>query len=266
MRAAHGAPRTITCPLKMNTQISAVLITGASRGIGAATAMLAAARGYPVSLVYKERTDEAETVVHGIREAGGRAIAIKADVSVERDVERAFAQTLNQWGSIGALVNNAGINGGLSGVSGINADQLARLFSVNVSGAFLCIREAVKYMAMNTACTGGAIVNVSSRAACLGAPHVWVHYAATKGAMDTMTIGLAKELASQGIRVNGVRPGFIDTEIHAQRAEHALAALIKTVPQGRMGTATEVAQAILWLLSDEASYVSGAVLDVAGGA
>ncbi|MBI2725365.1 MAG: SDR family oxidoreductase [Polaromonas sp.] len=245
----------------MNTSRPAILITGAGRGIGAATALLAASRGHPVSLLYRDRSGDAQNVVNTIEAAGGRALALQADVGIEADICNAFDKSMAHWGSLGGLVNNAGMNGGLSAVSGVSAEQLARLFAVNVSGAFLCVREACKYMT-----AGGAIVNVSSRAACLGAPHTWVHYAATKGALDTMTIGLAKELAPRGIRVNGVRPGFIDTEIHAQRPEHTLDALVKTVPLGRMGTPAEVAQAIAWLLSNEASYVTGATLDVAGGA
>ena len=240
-----------------------LLITGGSRGIGAATAWLAALRGQPVAIVYRDRADAAQTLVARIHTAGGRAIALQADVAVERDVERVFEQARDRLGPIGALVNNAGITGGAATLQALTASQLAQLFAVNVAGAFLCAREAAAQMRLEG---GGAIVNVSSRAACGGAPGVWVHYAASKGALDTMTLGLARELAPAGIRVNGVRPGVIDTEIHEQRPAGALDALVATLPLGRIGRADEVAAAILWLLSAEASYVSGSVLDVAGAA
>ena len=243
----------------------AVVVTGGSRGIGAATACLAARRGQPVGIVYRSRKDEADAVVRRIEEAGGQAIAVQADVALERDVMAAFSAIEDRFGRIGSLVNNAGITGGVARATEVSQTQLAELYAVNIGGALLCVREAARRMATDGGGTGGAIVNVSSRASVAGGPGTWVHYAASKGAMDTMTVGLAKELAASGIRVNGVRPGLIDTEIHAPRAPGALERLVRNVPMRRMGTPDEVASVIVWLLSDEAAYVTGALVDVAGG-
>jgi NAD(P)-dependent dehydrogenase (short-subunit alcohol dehydrogenase family) len=243
-----------------------ILITGGSRGIGSATALAAAAAGYPVAVVYRAGHSEAAAVVRKICDRGGSAIAIQADVTSEFDIEKAFDQTEAELGRLGALVNNAGVTGGHARAEHVTAKQVAMVLSVNVAGTFLCARAAIRRMATDRGFDGGSIVNVSSKAACTGAAGVWVHYAASKGALDAMTVGLAKELAPSGIRVNGVRPGLIDTEIHAQRSDDSLARLREKIPLGRMGTAEEVAAAIIWLLSDEASYVTGATLDVAGGA
>lgn len=243
-----------------------LLVTGGSRGIGAATAQLAAQRGYSVCITYLHNQAAAEAVVAGIIASGGHACAVQADVGVENEVTRLFEQIDTHLGPISALVNNAGILEQQMRVDQINAARLQRIFSTNIIGPFLCAREAVRRMSTSYGGAGGAIVNVSSGASRLGAPGEYVDYAASKGAIDTFTIGLAKEVATEGIRVNAVRPGVIYTEIHASGGEPQRVERVKaSVPMQRGGYAAEVAHAILWLLSDEASYVTGACLDVTGG-
>ncbi len=243
-----------------------VLITGASRGIGAATARLAARQGYAVCVNYRQRRNQAEAVVAAIEAEDGHALAIEADVSVEADVVRMFDVCDRRFGPLSALVNNAGILETQTRVESIEAARLQRVFATNVFGAFVCAREAVRRMSTRLGGTGGAIVNISSAAARLGAPNEYVDYAASKAAIDTLTIGLAKEVADEGIRVNAVRPGLVYTEIHASGGEPGRVDRVKTtVPMKRGGTADEVAHAILWLLSDEASYTTGSFIDVAGG-
>ena len=241
-----------------------MVVTGGNRGIGAAVSAKAAAAGWRVAILYRERADEAGALVERIRAAGGQAKAFRADVSREADVVAAF-EAASGLGPITALVNNAGITGGVSRVTDVQADTLERVLAVNVLGAFLCAREAVRRMSTSRGGAGGSIVNVSSGASRTGTPGVWVHYAATKGAMDTMTLGLAKEVAAEGIRVNAVRPGLIDTEIHADRPPGQLERVLRAVPMGRIGTADEIADTILWLASPQAAYVNGALLDAAGG-
>lgn len=243
-----------------------VLITGGSRGIGAATALLAARQGYAVAVNYSANSLAADEVVRQIRQSGGQAMAVQADVALEAQVITMFEKIDAKFGPISALVNNAGVVDQTTRVDAITLERLQRLFAVNVFGSFLCAREAVRRMSTRYGGTGGAIVNVSSAAARLGSPGQYVDYAAAKGAIDTFTLGLAKEVASEGIRVNAVRPGLIDTDIHAsgglpQRA-HDLA---PEVPMQRPGTAEEVAEAIVWLLGDKASYATGALLDMTGG-
>ena len=243
-----------------------VLVTGASRGIGAETARLAAARGYTVCVNYRRDHDAAHAVVRDVERAGSRAIAVQADVSSEPDVERLFATIDRDLGALSALVNNAGILEAQTRVDGIDAARLGRIFATNVTGAFVCAREAVKRMSTAHGGAGGAIVNVSSRAAVLGAPGEYVDYAASKAALDVLTIGLAREVAAEGIRVNGVRAGIIYTEIHASGGEPGrVDRLGPTLPMKRGGHAVEVARAIMWLLSDEASYTTGGFIDVSGG-
>ncbi len=244
----------------------ALIITGAGRGIGAATARLAAARGYAVCVNYLRDRSAAEAVVQDIRNEGGRAIAVAGDVASEPDVLRLFQETDRSLGLLAALVNNAGIVVTRSRVEAMAATRLERMFSTNVVGAFLCAREAIKRMSTRHGGKGGAIVNVSSAAARVGSPGEWVDYAASKGAIDTMTLGLSKELAEEGIRVNCVRPGFVNTGIHAAAGEpNRIERLRAGIPMKRGGEPEEVARAILWLLSDEASYSTGAILDVTGG-
>jgi NAD(P)-dependent dehydrogenase (short-subunit alcohol dehydrogenase family) len=243
-----------------------ILITGASRGIGAATAILAAERGYAVCVNYRTNTAAAAGVVGAIAKAGGRAVAVQADVAVEADVVRLFETCDRELGRLTALVNNAGILETQMRVEQMDAARLQRILAANVTGSFVCGREAVKRMSTKHGGSGGAIVNVSSGASRLGSPGEYVDYAASKGAIDTFTIGLAQEVAQEGIRVNAVRPGFIYTDIHASGGEPNRVDRVKAfVPMRRGGSAEEVARAILWLLSDEASFTTGAFIDVTGG-
>ena len=240
-----------------------LIVTGGGRGIGAQTARLAAARGYAVAVNYRENRDAAQSLV---RELGGKAIAIQGDVASEADVVRLFDTVDRALGRVTALVNNAGIVDRGTRVADMTAARVARMLAINVTGSFLCAREAVKRMSTRLGGAGGAIVNVSSIAARLGGAGEYVDYAASKGAIDTFTIGLAKELGPEGIRVNAVRPGVIRTEIHAASGDPSRVERIgATAPLQRPGEAEEVARAILWLLSDEASYTSGAIVDVGGG-
>jgi len=243
-----------------------ILITGASRGIGAATARLAAERGYAVCVNYVRNQPAAGALVSEITRAGRRAIAVQADVAIEADVVRLFETVDRELGPLRALVNNAGILERQSRVDAIDAARIARVFATNVTGAFICAREAVRRMSTARGGAGGAIVNVSSRAAQLGAPGEYVDYAASKAALDALTIGLAREVAGEGIRVNGVRAGIIYTDIHASGGEPGrVDRLGPALPMQRGGDAIEVARAILWLLSDEASYSTGTFIDVSGG-
>jgi NAD(P)-dependent dehydrogenase (short-subunit alcohol dehydrogenase family) len=243
-----------------------LIVTGGSRGIGAATALLAAQKRYAVCVNYLHNRAAAQSIVNTITEMGMAAIAVAADVASENDVKHLFETVDQKLGRVTALVNNAGILEQQMRVEQMDAARLNRIFAANVIGSFLCAREAIKRMSSKQGGAGGAIVNVSSVASRLGSPGEYVDYAASKGAIDSMTIGLSKEVADEGIRVNAVRPGFIYTDIHARGGEPDRVERVKgSVPMKRGGQASEVANAILWLLSDEASYTTGSFIEIAGG-
>lgn len=243
-----------------------MIITGASRGIGAATALLAAQQNFAVVVNYHKNRSAAEMVVAGISSAGGTAIPVQADISKESEVIKLFETTDKTFGRLDVLVNNAGILESQMRIEDINVARLNRIFTANIVGAILCAREAVKRMSFKYGRKGGAIVNVSSIAAKTGAPNEYIDYAVSKGAIDTFTMGLSKEVAAEGIRVNAVRPGFIYTDIHADGGEPGRVDRLKdSIPLKRGGSATEVAEAILWLASDKSSYSTGTFIDVAGG-
>jgi NAD(P)-dependent dehydrogenase (short-subunit alcohol dehydrogenase family) len=243
-----------------------LIITGASRGIGAATAVLAARQGWQVAVNYVANSLAADAVVRQIRAAGGSAIAVQADVGLESEALRLFETVDAKLGRLDALVNNAGVVDSAQRVDEMSVARLERMWRTNITSSFVCAREAVRRMSTRHGGSGGAIVNLSSAAARLGSPAQYVDYAASKAAIDTFTLGLAKEVAAEGIRVNGVRPGIIETDIHASGGQPDRAAqMAPQVPMQRAGSAEEVAQAICWLLSDAASYTTGALLDVTGG-
>jgi NAD(P)-dependent dehydrogenase (short-subunit alcohol dehydrogenase family) len=244
----------------------AVVVTGASRGIGAAVARLAGTAGYAVAVNFALDQAAGEAVVHSIVSAGGRAIAVRGDVAIEADVVRLFETAERELGRIYGLVNNAAVTGGIARVDAVGSAPLARMLGVNVTGTILCSREAVRRMSTRRGGQGGAIVNISSLAARTGGAGEWVPYAASKGAVNSFTIGLAREVASEGIRVNAVAPGLIDTELHAANGDPGrLERLRPSIPMLRAGTAEEVAEGVLWLLSPAASYTTGTILEIGGG-
>lgn len=243
-----------------------MVVTGGARGIGAATVRLAAARGYDVAINYRSARHAAEALAAEAAGAGARAIAVQGDVAKDEDVRRLFDTVDQELGPLTALVNNAGIVGPVGRVAEIDVASLQEVFAINCIGSFLCAREAIRRMSTGRGGKGGAIVNLSSRAAELGTANTWVWYAASKGAIDTFTIGLAREVGGEGIRVNAVAPGLIDTEIHGPAGgRERISKLLPEVPLKRVGTPEEVAESILWLLSDAASYVNGTIVDVGGG-
>jgi NAD(P)-dependent dehydrogenase (short-subunit alcohol dehydrogenase family) len=247
-------------------EMGTLIVTGASRGIGAAVARLGGQRGYAVAVNFNSGETEARKVADDVRTGRGRAIAIRADISREEEILKLFQTAERELGPIKAVVNNAGVTGGFARVENVTAAAIEKTFAVNVTGAILCAREAVRRMSTRRGGSGGAIVNISSIAVRTGAAGEWVHYSASKGAMDSFTIGLAREVATEGIRVNAVAPGLVETEIHAANGEPGrLQRLMPTIPMSRAGQPHEIAEAVLWLLSPAASYVTGSILEIGGG-
>lgn len=243
-----------------------VLITGGSRGIGAAVARLLGAGGFPVVVNYAANKAAADGVVRRIVDGGGRAIAVQGDVGVESDILELFDAADRAFGTLGGLVNNAAITGGFARVENVRSDAIERVMAVNVTGMILCSREAVRRMSTKHGGRGGAIVNISSLVARTGGTGEWVHYAASKGAVNSFTVGLAREVADEGIRVNAVAPGLIETDLHADNgAPDRLERMAPTIPMKRAGTAEEVAEGVAWFLSEAASYVTGSILEIGGG-
>jgi len=243
-----------------------LIVTGGSRGIGAAISIRAARDGYAVCVNYQGRKDAADTVVAEIESSGGRAVAIQADVGNSNDIKRLFDEAQSEFGPITGLVNNAGVTGPIGRLDSFSAEDIAWTVNVNTTGAIICAAEAVRRMSTLHSGSGGAIVNISSAAARIGGAHEWVDYAASKGAIDTLTIGLAVEVATESIRVNAVRPGLTDTDIHVTAGvPERMANMAPKIPMQRAASPDEIANAIVWLLSEEASYVTGAIIDVTGG-
>lgn len=249
-----------------NERRGTLVVTGGSRGIGAAVARAAAARGHDVAVGYLGRRDAAEAVAQEVTRAGGRAVVIAVDVAREEEVVRLFEEATRSLGPVTALATCAGVTGGFSRVEDVTAETVAQVLAVNVTGTILCAREAVRRMSTRRGARGGAIVTISSLAAQLGGAGEWVHYAASKGAVETFTVGLAREVAGEGIRVNAVSPGLVETELHATAGDpDRPRRLAEGIPMGRPGTAPEIAEGVVWLLSPAASYTTGAILRVGGG-
>jgi NAD(P)-dependent dehydrogenase (short-subunit alcohol dehydrogenase family) len=253
-------------PVEREVGCRAVIVTGASSGIGAAIARLVGAHGFPVAVNFKTNEAAAAQVVREIESRGGRAVAIRGDVGREEEIVRLFETTERELGKIGGLVNNAAVTGGFTRVAALSADAIAQVLAINVAGTMLCSREAVRRMSTRNGGMGGSIVNISSVSARTGGAEDWVHYAASKGAINSFTIGLAREVAAEGIRVNVVAPGLIDTPLHAANGmPDRMNRMAPTIPMKRFGTPREVAEGVAWLLSSASSYTTGSILEIGGG-